>query len=82
MKYTLKEFKKVNLIATIFDHSHDEDYEEVVFPILMPNWEWERLIEEGTFSLAYQEVIDGYERYISQIKNVADIYICFEEIQD
>lgn len=83
-KEYIKDFKRVNLIATIFDpaHSEDEDYDEIVFPLLIPTSEWDRLIYDGEFSFYFDKVIDGYSEYISLVTKVRDIHICFEEIKN
>ncbi len=84
MKKEIKDLKRVNLIATIFDpkHSEDEDWDEVVMEILIPKWEWTRLLIEGCFSCAYQEVIEGYKKYFSNVTHIDDISISFEEIKE
>lgn len=84
MQKEIKDLKRVNLIATIFDpkHSKDEDWDEVVMEILMPGSEWSRLIYEGCFTWAYCEVIEGYKKYFASLTHIDDILIHFEEIEE
>lgn len=84
MRKEYTDLKRVKLVATIFspEHAEDEDWDEIVFEILMPEWEWTRLMEEGCFSLAYDEVIEGYKRYIALVSRVESISIHFEEVKE
>ena len=84
MQQEIKDLKRVKLIATIFDpkHDEDEDWDEVVIEILMPDSEWSRLIYEGCFTWAYSEVIEGYKKYFASLTHINDISIHFEEIKE
>lgn len=75
------EMKKVKLIATIFDpkHHEDENYDEIEFMITIPEDEWARLIHEGMFSIYFENVIEGYKKFIQEVTR-CECYLCFEEL--
>lgn len=79
----IKDLKRVKLIAAILDpkHEEDEDFDEIVIEVLIPDIEWDRLIYEGCFSSSYSEVIEGYKKYFASVTHINDISIHFEEIE-
>lgn len=57
--------KKVILNATVLNPlKEDEEREEIEFEIMIPETEWERLIYEGQFSHCFENVIEGYRKYL------------------
>ena len=82
MKKLIDNAKRVKLIATIFDpaHDEDEDWEEREIEITIPNYELSRLIEEGMFSIYFENVIEGYRKWIEEISRLK-CSIAFQEIK-
>lgn len=82
MKKHIIEIKRIKLEITIFDRykKDDEDFDIVEIEITIPKDEWTRLIEEGNFSIYFDNVIRGYEKYIEE-QTHCEVYVCFEEIE-
>lgn len=76
MKDLEKEYIKVKMLVTICLNCNEIEYQ---IPFLILKDEWTRLIEEGNFSLAFEEVINGYERYFKQNFKNSDVIIGFAE---
>ncbi len=82
MKTHKIETKQIKVVATIFDETRDEDdYDEVEFKMMIPTDEWTRLIEEGMFSFYFDNVIQGYKKWLEELSK-CEVYICFEEVKE
>ena len=83
MRKPIDKVKRVKLIITILDplHWEDEDFEERELEITIPEYEWSSLIHAGEFSWHFNEVIEGYRRWLEGVAK-CEVHICFEEIKE
>lgn len=77
------ETKKLKVEAIIYNPANDEDetYDEIHFEILIPTDEWVRLKEEGMFSISFQNVMDGYQKWLEKITRF-EVVMKFIEVKE
>ena len=77
------ETKKLKVEAIIYNPANDEYemYDEIHFEILIPTDEWVRLKEEGMFSISFQNVMDGYQKWLEKITRF-EVVMKFIEVKE
>ena len=75
--------KKLKVEATIVNRANDDDeiYDEIHFEIQIPSDEWVRLKEEGMFSFNFQNVMDGYKKWLEEITRF-EVVMKLVEVKD